>query len=310
MSERIIDIKDVIAAYKSDPRGCIDEAENNYKSQLKQISDRIINSDPRRDVLLISGPSSSGKSTTAENLRRFLTEGGVECISMSTDDFFFDRDEMNAYTAGFDFESPTIVNELLMLDKINELIMRGEAYLPRFDFVSGRKVYKSHKEKLGEKGVIIIEGIHALNRNVIEMGKEFDTVRVYVSTASSVAFDQEQISGRTLRLARRIVRDHKFRGSHLERTVDMWESVCAGEVKHIAPHMSTADYVIDTLLPYEPFMFKNEMTELIDKAYRKYAHDPDIEALARLYEVCPEGDRSLVPYDSLLREFIGGGIYG
>ena len=310
MSERIIDMKAVIAAYESDPRGFITEAENNYKQQLKQISDRIIYSDQRRDVLLISGPSSSGKSTTAENLRKFLTEGGVECISMSTDDFFFDRDEMNAYTAGFDFESPTIVNELLMLDKVNELIMRGEAYLPRFDFISGRKVYKSHKEKLGEKGVIIIEGIHALNRDVIEMGKEFDTVRVYVSTASDVTFDGETISGRTLRLARRIVRDHKFRGSHLERTVDMWESVCAGEIKHIAPRMSTADYVIDTLLPYEPFMFKNEMTELIDKAYRKYAHDPDIEALSRLYAICPEGDSDLVPNDSLLREFIGGGIYG
>ena len=90
----------------------------------------------------------------------------------------------------------------------------------------------------------------------------------------------------------------------------MWESVCAGEVKHSAPHMPTADYVIDTLLPYEPFMFKDEMTELINKAYRKYAHDPDIEALARLYDICPEGDRDLVPYDSLLREFIGGGIYG
>ena len=310
MSEGIIDIKSVIAAYNSDPRACIEEAENNYESQLKHISERIINSDPRRDVLLISGPSSSGKSTTAENLRRFLTDGGIDCISMSTDDFFFDRDEMNAYAAGFDFESPTIVNELLMLDKINELIMRGEAYIPRFDFISGRKIYKSHKEKLSENGVINIEGIHALNRDVIEMGKEFDTVRVYVSTSSSVAFGNEVIPGSTMRLARRIVRDHKFRGSHLERTVDMWESVCAGEVKHIAPHMPTADYVIDTLLPYEAFMFKDEMTGLINKAYRKYAHDPDIEALARLYDICPEGDCDLVPYDSLLREFIGGGIYG
>lgn len=310
MPDKIIDLKQVIAAYKNDPRGCIEEAENNYKSQLKQISDRIIGSDPRRDVLLIAGPSSSGKSTTAENLRRLLTEGGVECISMSTDDFFFDRDEMNAYTAGFDFESPTIVNELLMLDKINELLKRGEAYLPRFDFVSGRKTYKSQKEKLGDKGVIIVEGIHALNRDVIEMGKEFDTVRVYVSTASDIVLGRLRIPGRTMRLARRIVRDHKFRGSHLERTVDMWESVCAGEFKHIAPHMSSADYVIDTLLPYEPFMFKNEMTALIQKAYRKYAEDPNVELLSQLYDVCPEGDRDLVPFDSLLREFIGGGIYG
>ncbi|MDO4842891.1 MAG: hypothetical protein Q3982_09470 [Phoenicibacter congonensis] len=310
MNKRIIRLEDAVAAFDNDPHGYIDECESEYKSAIKRISDRVLYSDTRRDVLLISGPSSSGKSTTAEHIRRNITDGGMDCVTLSTDDFFFDKDEMNAYVAGFDFESPTIVNELLLLDKVNELLLRGEAYLPRFDFVSGRKVYKSHKEQLAPNGVIIIEGIHALNKNVIEVGKEIDTVRVYVSTASSIAFDGEIISGRNLRLARRIVRDSKFRGTPLEGTVDMWESVCNGEDAHIAPHMESADYVIDTLLPYEPFMFRRKMLKLIDASFRKYAHDPQIEALTRLYEKCPDADTALIPPDSLLREFVGGGIYG
>lgn len=310
MNGKTIVLKDAIDAFEKDPRGFIEDAESKYTSELKRISDRIISSDMRRDVVLISGPSSSGKSTAADTIRKNLTNAGTGCITLSTDDFFFDRDEMDAYVAGFDFESPTIVNEMLLLDKVNELLKRGEAYLPRFDFVSGRKVYKSHKERLAPKGVIIIEGIHALNKSVIEVGDEIDTVRVYVSTASSFLNGDEIISGREIRLARRIVRDRKFRGASLEHTMDMWENVCAGEDKHIAPHMDSADYVIDTLLPYEPFMLKTEMLSLIDGAYLKYAHDPQIEALARLFKACPDGDTDLIPKHSLLREFVGGGIYG
>ena len=310
MEGKIIRLEDSVAAFEKDARGYIDACESEYKSAIKRISDRVLYSDTRRDVLLISGPSSSGKSTTAELIRSNLTDGGMDCVTLSTDDFFFDKDEMNAYVAGFDFESPTIVNELLLLDKVNQLLTCGEAYLPRFDFVSGRKVYKSHKERLSEKGVIIIEGIHALNKSVIEVGDEIDTVRVYVSTASSIAFDDEVISGRNLRLARRIVRDSKFRGTPLEGTVDMWESVCRGEDMHIAPHMSSADYVIDTLLPYEPFMLRRKMLKLIGACFRKYAQDPQIEALTRLYEKCPDADTALIPPDSMLREFVGGGIYG
>ncbi len=310
MSGRIIKLEEIVSEFEKDPRGYIDAAENEYKSRIKAISDRVLYSDERRDILLISGPSSSGKSTTAELIRQNLVAGGMDCVTLSTDDFFFDKDEMNAYEVGFDFESPTIVNELLLLDKINQLFVRGEAYLPRFDFVSGRKVYKSQKEKLSSRGALIIEGIHALNKDVIAVGNEIDTVRVYVSTASSIALEDEVISGRDLRLARHIIRDSKFRGTPLEGTVDMWESVCAGEDKHIAPHKDSADYVIDTLMPYEPFMLRKRMLKLINAAFRKYAHDPDIEALTRLYERCPDADSGMIPGDSLLREFIGGGIYG
>lgn len=310
MNGKTIVLKDAIDAFEKDPHGFIEDAESKYASELKRISDRILCSDTRRDVVLISGPSSSGKSTTADTLRKNLTKAGMGCVTLSTDDFFFDRDEMHAYVAGFDLESPTIVNELLLLDKVNELLKRGEAYLPRFDFISGRKVYKSHKERLAPKGVIIIEGIHALNKSVIEVGDKIDTVRIYVSTESSFLNGDEIVSGRDLRLARRIVRDRKYRGASLEHTVDMWENVCAGEDKYIAPHMDSADYVIDTLLPYEPFMLKAEMLSLINDAYLKYARDPQIEALARFFNACPNGDTNLIPKYSLLREFIGGGIYG
>ena len=134
-------------------------------------------------------------------------------------------------------------------------------------------------------------------------------MRVYVSTASSLSFDGEAVSGRDMRLARRILRDNKFRAHTLQRTVEMWESVCAGEDKHIAPYMGSADYIIDTLLPYEPFMMRDEMLELIADS-GEYSHDPRMETLSRLYERCPQGDTALVPKESLLREFIGGGIYG
>ena len=310
MNGRIIKLEDIITEFENDPRGFIDASENEYKCRIKEISDRVLSGDKRRDILLISGPSSSGKSTTAELIRQNLVAGGMDCVTISTDDFFFDKDEMNAFEVGFDFESPTIVNEMLLLDKINQLFINGEAYLPRFDFVSGRKIYKSQKEKLSPGGALIVEGIHALNKSVISIGNETDTTRIYVSTASSIAFDNEVISGRDLRLARRIIRDSKFRGTPLEGTVDMWESVCIGEDKHITPHMSSADYIIDTLLPYEPFMLRRRMLKLINGAFRKYAHDPDIEALTRLYHRCPDADSGLIPNDSLLREFIGGGIYG
>lgn len=310
MNANIYDIYELNSLYKSDPVGFISSVEANYHSQMKQIAEHIINSDKRRDVLLISGPSSSGKSTTANIIRNHITAAGMDSIAMSTDDFFFNRDELNASKLGYDFESPTIVNELLLIDKINELLTHGEAYIPTFDFVSGKKIYETKKKKLAEDGVIIIEGIHALNKDVIELSRKIDATRVYVSTVSGIKAGDVVISGRDMRLTRRILRDIKFRGTSMEETLDRWENVCAGETKYIAPHMNTANYIVDTFLPYEPLMMRNSMLEIFGGDHGKYADDPRIKQFEFIYNACIDGDESLVPTESLIREFIGGGIYG
>lgn len=305
----ILNFNDVIQQMNKSPEEYIHNIEDEYKAKLKGLADLIINSDDRRDVLLISGPSSSGKTTTANLIKRYLKESGRDCIAMSTDDFFFDHDEMKSeMTAGFDFESPTIVNELLLLDKINELLLRGEAFIPHFNFIDGKKEYKHKKERLTRKGVIIVEGIHALNKDVIETGYMIDTKRVYVSVASDIYVDGTVISGRNLRLARRAVRDSNFRGHSIERTLDMWKSVCDGEDKYITPHIPNADFVIDTFLPYEPFVLKDSFIKLIGNCDKDIVSRQEVDNLVKLYNKCSSIEDVLIPKDSLLREFIGGGI--
>ena len=308
--EKIYDFSEILAEYNRSPQEYINICEEAFHRELKKVADSLCLNDDRRDVLLISGPSSSGKSTSANIIRGYLFDKGIDSQSLSTDDFFYNKEEMPVHQAGFDFESPTIVNELLLLDKVNELLSRGEAYIPRYDFFSGKKVYKSKKEKLSKNGVVIVEGIHALNNSVIEMGPEIDTVRAYVSVSSKINVDGRIVSGRTLRMARRIIRDNKFRANDLDKTLTMWQSVCDGEDKYIRPYKKTADFVIDTLLPYEPLMLSGEMLELLINSGNKHNDNRRISDLLWIYTHCNGGNLDLIPKDSVLREFVSGGIYG
>lgn len=300
----------IVEAMNKSPKDYILECEYNYKSQIRKVSESIVDSDDRRDILLISGPSSSGKTTTANLIKQYIKEAGRDCIAMSTDDFFFDHNEMKSeMTAGFDFESPTIVNELLLLDKINELLLRGEAFIPHFDFINGKKEYSHKKECLTRRGVIIVEGIHALNKDVIETGYLIDTKRLYVSVASDLEVDGNIIDKRNLRLARRIVRDNNFRGHSIKETLDMWKSVCDGEDKYISPHVPNANYTIDTFLPYELFALKSSFMNLVKDCDDSIVNQEEVNNLLQIYNKCGEFDNNLLPHDSLLREFVGGGMY-
>lgn len=312
MSSNTVNIKQLQAEFLSSPKDFIEKADSAYHASIKKIAHRLAFNDDRRDVLLLSGPTSSGKSTSANLIRKYLLQEGIESIAMSTDDFFFDREEMEEAEGEVDLEASTIVNERLLCAKISELLEYGEAYLPSFDFVSGKKVYKDKKDTLGKKGIIIVEGIHALNKQVVDPESGIDTVRVYISVASDISVGEKIVSGRDLRFARRSVRDSKFRGASFIQSAEMWGNVCAGEDKNITPYISSADYIVDTFLAYEPFMLKADFMHLYNEAK---ASGEDVSAgyiqdLVKLYNECIEGDTSIIPGNSIIREFVGGGIYG
>ena len=312
MSNNTVNIKELQSEFFADPTAFIERADKKYHDRLKEIAYRLAYNDERRDVLLLSGPTSSGKSTSANLIRKYLIEEGVESIAMSTDDFFFDRDEMAEIAGEVDLEASTIVNERLLCAKISELLEYGEAYLPAFDFVQGKKIYKDKKDSISKNGIIIVEGIHALNKQVVDPDSGIDTVRVYISVASDITVADRTVSGRNLRFARRSVRDSKFRGASFIQSAEMWGNVCAGEDKNITPYIETADYIVDTFLAYEPFMLKNDFMKLYNeaKASGEDVNAPFIQNLVALYNECAEGDISLLPDRSIIREFVGGGIYG
>lgn len=313
MLNKVLDINKLASDFLYDPEGFIRESEKSYHRSLEEIAYRLAHNDERRDVLLLSGPSSSGKSTSASLIREYLHNEGIDSIAMSTDDFFFDRDELDSFGTEIDLEASTIVNERLLQAKISELMECGEAYLPSFDFVSGRKIYKEQKDSLGKNGIIIIEGIHALNKQVVNPDLDIDTVRVYISLASSVEMEGKIVSGRNLRFARRSVRDSKFRGASFAETTEMWSNICIGEDKNITPYIDTANYIVDTFMPYELFVLKKDFVRLFEEAKASdsdIANIPFIRNLIELYSRCPEADVSLLPERSLIREFVGGGIYG
>ncbi len=264
-----------------------------------------------KHVVLVAGPSSSGKTTFAGRLAIHLQAHGHSARRISMDDFYYDRkDILPDYDGTVDLEKPEVLDLALMEEKINALLAGETVQLPTFNFARGQREYNTPAFSLKPGEIMIVEGIHALNPNIASLFPADEVYKVFVSALTVLNLDDHnRIRTTDVRLLRRVVRDHLFRGTKPENTLAMWPKVRQGEEKWVFAYQETADTMFNTALHYELPVLKIYAYDLL----RNIPPDsPDYLPARRLIKTLnylPEVDPAVlneIPPLSLLREFIGG----
>lgn len=289
----------------SDKEKFIYECENAYRNQLDRISEKICENDGRVLVML-AGPSSSGKTTTAEILKKDLISKGRNAIVISLDDFYRDQTESFYFEDGtVDYETVRSLDTEYIVECMENLFHKGKAQIPHFSFQT--KCRNGYNEvSVCEDEIIIVEGLHALNPVITECLKKENMIKLYVSVSSRI-YKEESIflTKRDMRFIRRLIRDFHFRNSSVENTFYLWKGVRMGEDRYLFPFSDRADIKIDSIHPYEVCIFKDIAVKLLDHIGNDsiYYHSAKElkDKLGQFVSLC-ESD---VPENSLLKEFIG-----
>ena len=283
-----------------------------HENQIRDIAEQIARDKDRLRVVLIAGPSSSGKTTFANRLKVQLRVCGLEPVAIGLDDYFVDRHRTPVDADGKpDFEALEAIDLELFNEHLTKLIQGEEVEIPIFDFLTGSRKWNGRRLKVRPDQPLIIEGIHGLNDQLtksIPKGRKF---KIYVSALTNLNLDSHtRISTTDVRLLRRMVRDRQFRGYDAKATIEHWPSVTRGERLHIFPFQESADVMFNSTLIYELAVLKPLSTKLlreITPADRQYS---EARRLLRFldYFVAVD-DWSAIPCNSILREFIGGSCF-
>lgn len=284
-------------------------SETKQNSELLQLAQKINNNKDIK-IVLLAGPSSSGKTTTSKKLRMFLHSFGVNPETLSMDDYFVERDETPLDEFGKpDYECLEAVDLDLFNNQIESILKGEEVTIPTYNFLTGNKEYKT-KIKLGSKDILIIEGIHALDNKVLTNIKKENIFRIYISALTELNIDNHNyISTTDNRLLRRIVRDNKTRGNSVQKTIENWPAVRLGEEKYIFPFQDNADYVFNSALIYEIGVLKTYVEPLLFAVDPKDRCYEDAKRLINFLGFFLPIPADAIPKDSLLREFIGGSFF-
>lgn len=286
-------------------------AEALHEKKISDIADNIIKRNGVK-VILIAGPSSSGKTTFAKRLGIQLRLNGLKPVTISVDNYFVERKETPLDENGnYDFECLESIDLKLFNEHLTTLLNGGEIKCPTFDFKEGTKKYNGETMKLEDDEILVIEGIHCLNDELTSSIPKDKKYKIYISALTVLNIDYyNRISTTDSRLMRRMVRDHNFRGYPALDTLEIWSSVNRGEHKHIFPYQDDADSMFNTSLIYEICVLKKYLMPLlaeIDNTYPEYAEAKRLYEFLKYFE---DIDDKYVPANSLLREFIGGSIFG
>ena len=291
----------------SSPEEFIKKCEARYENIINDIAERIIN-DEGREIVMLAGPSSAGKTTTAGKLCKKLNENGVKTYVLSLDDFYLNRDDIPYLTDGTqDYETVYALDLPCFEEKVNALL-RGETVKnPIFDFTNGKRSSSEFNEiTLGKSDIVIIEGLHALNPVITEkiQGK---LLKIYINVSSRIYDENGNIilNKRNMRFIRRMVRDYKFRNSTVNNTFRLWKNVTMGEDKYLFPYRHLADIKVNTIHLYETCVLKQQALEMLENSEISEEYKSDINKITKSLKKFESIDESLVPDDSLLREFLG-----
>ncbi len=286
----------------------IDEAL--HEKKIAGIADDILK---RKNVkmILIAGPSSSGKTTFAQRLGIQLKINGLKPVTISVDNYFVERDQNPKDENGnYDFECIEAIDLKLFNEHLLRLLNGETVEVPTFDFTKGTKVFDGKTMKLKENEVLVVEGIHCLNDRLTSLIPKEQKYKIYISALTVLNIDYfNRISTTDTRLVRRIVRDYQFRGYSALHTLKMWESVNRGEEKNIFPYQEEADSMFNSSLIYELGVLKDYAMPLlseIDNSHREYAEAKKLYRFLSYFKSIPTED---IPSHSLIREFIGGSIF-
>ena len=281
-----------------------------HEKKIANIADRIARN-RKIKMVLIAGPSSSGKTTFAQRLGIQLRINKLKPVTISVDNYFVERkDTPKDEDGNYNFECIEAIDLKLFNDHLIKLLNGEEVEMPEFDFHEGTKRYKGKKLKLNKDEVLVIEGIHCLNDKLTSSIPKEEKFKIYISALTVLNMDRyTKISSSDTRLIRRIVRDYQFRGYLAKHTIQTWPSVTKGEVENIFPFQEDANAIFNTSLIYELGVLKGTAKPILEEILpeeEEYAEAQRLLNILKYVRTIPEG---LVPTNSLLKEFVGGGDF-
>ena len=280
------------------------------EKKIAQIADEIAN---RKGIkmVLIAGPSSSGKTTTCKRLSIQLAVNGLHPIGISLDDYFLDREKTPKDESGeYDFEHLHALNIPLLNEQMNALFRGEEVELPRYNFQAGKSEWSGKKLQLKGKEILVVEGIHALNPELTAQIPDEQIFRVYASALTTILLDSHNYVPTTdNRLLRRIIRDHKYRGVTARDTIRRWPSVRKGENRWIFPYQENADAMFNSAMLFELAVIKQQAEPLLEQVSENCEEYSEAYRLLKFLRYIKPIPEDQIPPTSLLREFLGGSSF-
>lgn len=303
MSE--ITVSMINSRVSNDRESFVRECEERYQLAIKETAEKIA-VNKGRTLVMVAGPSSSGKTTTAKLLQREFSLLLRKAHIISLDDFYLDCDKAQTFEDGtVDYETVKALDVDYISECLHSLMNNGRCMLPSFSFTSKKR--EGYTELLAEKDdIVIVEGLHALNPLITEPLSDEPMLKIYVSVSSRIFNDGEVfMTKRDIRFVRRLIRDYRHRSSEPEYTFYLWKGVRMGEDRYLFPFSHTADVKIDSIHPYEVCVFKKEATKLLDQIDSQSVYCKEAEELKRKLSLFESLSKDVVPSTSLLTEFIG-----
>ncbi len=307
--ETVADLNEYIQSGKI--RELIRVNEALHEKRFSQVADMICERDAK--VVMLAGPSSSGKTTSANRLATQLRVHGKKPVLMSLDDYYIDRDKIAPGTDGkIDFEHINTIDTDLFRAHLQVLLTDGEVVLPSFNFKQGKREWRSAPFRLEENAVVVVEGLHALNPTLLPEQLDASKVfKLYVSPLLPLNLDDHnRIPTSLLRLLRRTVRDYETRGSSVQQTMAMWDSVRRGEKRWIFPYQEGADVIFNSSTLYELAILKKHIFPLLTAIQPEDRCYDSVRSLVKILNYVQQADvDDEIPPTSIVREFIGGNSY-
>ncbi|PCH67185.1 MAG: AAA family ATPase [Bacteroidales bacterium] len=282
-----------------------------HEKKISQIADKIRKKRKRIKLILISGPSSSGKTTFGKRLAIQLKVAGLHPVNLSLDNYFVDREKTPLDDNGeYDFEALEALDVRLFNENLVDLLNGKEVELPKFSFETGSRYFDGEKLKINGKQILVVEGIHALNPKLTPLIADESKFRIYISALTSISIDgHNRIPSTDNRLIRRIVRDHKYRNYSAFDTISRWPSVRLGEEKNIFPYQEEADAMFNSALTYELGVLKRYAEPILKEIQPNQAEYSEANRLLKFFSYFLPICADEIPPTSLMREFLGGSTF-
>lgn len=289
---------------REDVQSFIESSERNYSRQIEAVTEEIA-SHNGRTLVMLAGPSGSGKTTTALLLRKKLQLMGRNAITVSLDNFYCENNLNYTFEDGtVDFETVKALDVDLIGECLSKLLKEGSCNLPRFNFKT-KKRDKFIRTEIEKDGIIIVEGLHAINPVITDTVNTERMIKVYVSVSSRVLDGEDVLlTKRDLRFVRRLIRDYHHRNTEVEYTFYLWNGVRKGEDRYLFPFSDRADIRIDSIHPYEPCVFKDTALKLLEHIEESSEYFKEASELKNKLSGFVSLPESVIPAESLLNEFI------
>ncbi|WP_075601752.1 nucleoside kinase [Saccharicrinis aurantiacus] len=308
----ITNINDLNALSRNgDSETLIKVSEAFHEKKIGQIADKVAERKEEVKIILISGPSSSGKTTFSKRLAVQLMVNGLRPKNLSLDDYFVDREATPLDENGeFDFEALEAIDVEQFNADLSSLLKGDEIEVPKFSFETGKRFYDGTKMQLHEGEILVVEGIHGLNPQLTHSIKDSHKFKIYVSALTAINIDDHnRIPTTDNRLIRRIVRDYRYRNYSAADTISRWQSVRRGEEKHIFPYQEEADVMFNTALLYELSILKHYAEPILLEVENNKAEFAEANRLLYFFSYFKQMAEKNIPPTSIIREFLGGSSF-